>query len=824
MEALHDYDTSWSSSTNWSIAVGSLLNSVTFDSSFAPFTDSNQHEHAVDDPNAVDSIPKSPLILCPTSPDSTPCEITIAFAQKHEVRQVYVRSTARVYELYYAPKPQSNNEYLCTVRCGIASRDEDVLHAANLDEAALAYLKEAYKELDEKRLKNDSNSNSNEDGWVEVKTPDTSLLDGGSSASSNFSVNSGSTQDLYEATAEITDASPCMSITLRLLSLQNKGCVCVDELYVFADPVESADSDNEVGQMGNAGGSSLMAMLAPTFLQLSKTAGLRHIQNEDIFGTKEKEKTQENGSKAIEPLNFANEILQEGKPSLGNQQEVDWQEAIAATIEPNRHETPPLKDREAKADVSCGHIERFLDQLVSRVSRVEDLLLKFEDNMLKPISSIDARLQRVEQQLEDLTKKPKNSELPSCTRYSAPEFSCHDSDDYTPYNIANESSCHDLYASREKYFSSSIQPDEAIYSVNATQSFPSLVVTAPEFSNADDEEDDHASGTDSPKDKQKQTMSIDDALASALAGFLSPTSIEPQKYTQSLAVKAPNFLHEVDDSIDKNMSPNSHFGAISESCSLDTRDGMDSTAVSVSSSFPLERIGEAPCSLNDDDSEQTGKEVIEDCQEQGTCHGTVDRIVTPARHGLHQIAGDMGNGEVSSGTSKVLALDEADILNQFLENHVDDVSDIDEEGVPGNMKIKAEVAKQGPHEEYLQIVLELSYASSVVDFETPILDVKFTSQDNSNDKSPLEALLFDMPVIDTGASCSKISHDDSPAGEECYLISVEDVKPAWPATDGHFSVDLDGYGLSNIPLNLEVENLEDYHACSNQDVYAASLI
>ncbi|XVF73628.1 hypothetical protein PTKIN_Ptkin12aG0217300 [Pterospermum kingtungense] len=822
MEAVHDYGPSWSSSTNWSVAHGSLLDSVTFESSFAPITDSNPDERAVDDLNAVDSAPKFPLILCPTSPDSAPCEITIAFAQKHEVRQVYVRSTARVYEIYYATKPQSSNEYLYTVRCGIASRDEEVLRAADLDEAALPHLNGASKELNEKRLRNDSNSNSTEDDWVDVKAPDTPSLDCGSTVPSNFRVNPGSTQDLYEATAEITDADPCMSITLRLLSLQNKGCICVDELYVFADPVESADSEDAVSQMGNAGGSSLMAMLAPTLLQLSKTAGLGRIQNEAVLSTNKTEKTQENVSKDIEPLKFG--VEQEGKPILANSQEVDSQEAVASTFEPNRHEIPPLKNSASKADVSCGHIERFLDQLVSRVSRVEDLLLKFEENMLKPISSIDARLQMVERQLEELTKKPKNSELSSCTRYFAPEFSSHDSDNYTPYNIGNESSCHDLCASHEKDISSSIQPDETVYPVNATQSFPSLVVTAPEFSNGDDEEDDHASGTDSPKDKPKQNVSIDEALASALASFLSSASIEPLKCNQTLAVKAPEFLHEEDGNIDKKVSPESHFGVTSEPCSLDTRDGMDSTTVSVSSDSPVERIVEATCCLNEDYFARTAKVAVEDCQGQGTCHDTVDCTITPATHDLHHIAEDLENGDLSNETGKILVLDEADILNQFLENQVDDVSATVEEGAPGNMEIKAEVSKQGSHDEFLWNVLELSYASSVVDFETPILDVKFTSQDNSKNKSPLEALLSGMPITDTVASCSKKSDDEFQASEECNLISLGEGEATWPATIGHFSEDVDGYSLSCVPLKLEVENLEDNDACSNKELPAGSLI
>lgn len=43
--------------------------------------------------------------------------IAVNFSQKHEIRQVYIRSTARAYEIYCAPSFQSDNEYLCTVRC-----------------------------------------------------------------------------------------------------------------------------------------------------------------------------------------------------------------------------------------------------------------------------------------------------------------------------------------------------------------------------------------------------------------------------------------------------------------------------------------------------------------------------------------------------------------------------------------------------------------------------------------------------------------------------------------------------------------------------------
>lgn len=91
-----------------------------------------------------------------------------------------MRSTARVYEIYYASDLQSSNEYLCTVRCGIATRDEEVLCTPNIEEAA-AHLKETSKELDQKKTKNDSNLSNDEDGWVEVKALDSPQLDNGSS-------------------------------------------------------------------------------------------------------------------------------------------------------------------------------------------------------------------------------------------------------------------------------------------------------------------------------------------------------------------------------------------------------------------------------------------------------------------------------------------------------------------------------------------------------------------------------------------------------------------------------------------------------------------
>lgn len=105
----------------------------------------------------------------------------VSFAQRHEVRQVYVRSTARVYEMYYAPKQQTGNEYLCTVRCGTVVRDgvsdRNVPQAANL-------ASRGDSESAEERSKSEINLNAGEDDWVEVKVPSTSFETNGNVATS----------------------------------------------------------------------------------------------------------------------------------------------------------------------------------------------------------------------------------------------------------------------------------------------------------------------------------------------------------------------------------------------------------------------------------------------------------------------------------------------------------------------------------------------------------------------------------------------------------------------------------------------------------------
>lgn len=84
--------------------------------------------------------------------------------------------------MYWAPDLQSINEYLCTVRCSIAAKDEKSLHATVIEEPVSTHIEGSDGNLAEENLRNGSNFSSNEDGWVEVKAPDSSPLDDGSTS------------------------------------------------------------------------------------------------------------------------------------------------------------------------------------------------------------------------------------------------------------------------------------------------------------------------------------------------------------------------------------------------------------------------------------------------------------------------------------------------------------------------------------------------------------------------------------------------------------------------------------------------------------------
>ncbi|WOH14671.1 hypothetical protein DCAR_0934191 [Daucus carota subsp. sativus] len=541
----------FSFSSNWTIASGSFDDSVNFESSESPI-----------DADGVDSADKAPLVLKPSESDSSPCEITLSLTQKHEIRQVYVRSTARTYEIYYKPDVHSSNEYLCTVRCSTASREDDSLHESNHGEGSTEPTKESDRDYKEKK----SPSSANEDGWVEVKKPESPVEVIKSMPKAIFG-DERNLQDFYEATAEISDGEPSVTLIIRLLSLENKGLVYVDEIYVYADAVESADLDNYAAQNlqgGALAGSSLMTMFLPTLLQLTRS-NVGQSQN-GLNSRKVVEEESAERSRNIDSTNYSNEHYKRSK--VLDRQDAEFQEVTEVTAQA----TPQFKNLAPNVEnpgqyhsvVDCNnHVGRVMEQLNSRMSQIEDICLRFEEKMVRPISSMEERLQRLENQLETIVKNTQTSELHSCARFSAPAFSSLDSTSSSFYNdgCANpphvqsevekhEPSCDDISKSTEENFKSGRAP----------QFIPSYVVTAPEFlCDEDDEQNDAVAPLkDSPGELPKKPMSIDDALAAALAGFSSLTISEPQKLSEKFT-KSPNEEIGInEDSLDRPLEESIH--------------------------------------------------------------------------------------------------------------------------------------------------------------------------------------------------------------------------------------------------------------------------
>ncbi|XP_023759908.1 uncharacterized protein LOC111908308 [Lactuca sativa] len=473
--------TPWSCETNWTVTRGSLDSAVTFESFDFPI-------------DSEPTGPKPPLLLVPPSTsDFEPCEIKLNFTQKHEIRQVYVRSTARVYEIYYAPDLHSENEYLCTVRCNAAS----VTDVKNAISANL----EGLNEISPKgRVSGENNIGTNEDDWVEIKLPvgNTYSPNQTSNAIRNY-------QNYYEATAEMNDSEPCKSLTLRLLSLQSKGFVHVDEVYVFADCIHSDDSQNQ--NLLNhpeppSSGTSLMTMLVPTLLGLSKS---RSIQST----------TQHSTSKSVEkPINTESQPTTELTrcqlpPSTAELTRCDNRTESSGGFPVAVSNGIGIRDSESggtdeltRCHVGGSSLDKekihepntsLMEQLVSRVSRIEDMLLRFEENMLNPINHIESRLHHVEQQLQSLTKNPQIPVLPSSPT-SQPKSE-------------NTNQFHAQHSEEKQQLNNDFE-------------------------------------------KPKKSVSIDDALAAALAGFSSftkPKDEFPVLPLESTSIPSESFLNNSED-------------------------------------------------------------------------------------------------------------------------------------------------------------------------------------------------------------------------------------------------------------------------------------
>lgn len=845
---------------SWPIIRGSIDDSVTFESSVFAADSNSDHTNALKR--------KTPLILRRPSPDSGPCEITIRLAHQHEVRQVYVRSTARIYEIYSAADEKGGNEYLCTVRCGLSAQSDETMQVTDAVGSMPASYSGSDRCEEQGHSRVESGSSINEDGWVDI---DTSGFIGGGSCSEMEK------QDFFEATAEISDADPVMSVTLRLLSIESGDYVYIDEVYVYADPVLSEDTDSSSNMPKNAFGSSLMSMLVPTLLQLSKSRTSQMQQQNDSSAT-ERRKSLDTEHKSTSAAINSGAYQSEGMPSsVINSASVHMsQREVPGQATDPQNKPYPLGGENT---FSCSRIERSLNELVFRISRIEHFCLRFEENMLKPISSMEARLERVEQQLESFCKNAESCRT-GWNRISAPECHIHNSESSSTWTNGNDSHgstksdsmknndcCHEeilLPSSEASSSANAVQcsdmadlvksgdccrevveaplltngapPSNAPLSASASRLHPGLVVTAPDFSSIDDEEENEVIEAieDSSKDSLKKPLSIDVALASALAGFLSLASTDPSKCTYMVeeATESPTVVKSI------NSSPPAVIQDVESAVP-----SVDINARNEPIGIPLEEaalteVRESLAAYNS--CEETTKAVgLDQFSEEEDRKEPVGSSV----YGLPDV--DKDNVEDSGSRIKLGFLEGDDAKSQaLLSNFSEAPAFLADATVPSDHSIAhvepqeaymgaqdatartadplcalayvdsssiKEVVKEDP--DVLRNMLELPIPATL-DFETPILDVQFSSLENCSAKS-LEALLVEMPELQNETLCVR-EDNKSLFSEPTDLVIIEDGdSAACKASNDQFF--LNSYDACCLPSNTEEEQ-QDPHDCSDQDI------
>jgi myosin heavy subunit len=366
----------------------------------------------------------------------------------------------------------------------------------------------------------------------------------------------------YEATAEISDAEPCASLTLRFLSLQTKSSVHVEEIYIYADPIDesSATQDSSSSTTGYSNTSSLFAMLVPNLLQMSKS-GLSSRINERYFSSDRinnahdvNDQTAKLDASVTEELSKESVNLREEKNSYQLQKESSSyqvempvatdntipslvqshsraspyqshasdgseadirQTAQEATVNTDPVELGPTSDVEKMVtNESASRVEKILEQLVSKMEKIETYFMKFEEKMVGPISCIESRLERLENQFTLLTNDIQSLRVPLKEPCS---------------HVTDE-----VERSQDPLSSDESVTHGAAGCQVETKRSSGTTFRAPECLSEDESDDDvHCCNDDTVNDdmevdthvpNRRKPISIDGALASALAAFATEST------------------------------------------------------------------------------------------------------------------------------------------------------------------------------------------------------------------------------------------------------------------------------------------------------------
>uniref|UniRef100_A0A0E0QA30 Uncharacterized protein n=1 Tax=Oryza rufipogon TaxID=4529 RepID=A0A0E0QA30_ORYRU len=557
----------WTVSATWAPAGGAAVE------------DAVSFETSADDAEAVPSA----VFLERPSPDGNgdapPCEVTVHFRGKYEIHRVYVRSTARIYEIYYTTDPKdSSKDYLCTVRCGPAVKEP----LPSAEESMPQWSSDASTSEKHEHETKSVSSSIDEDSWVDVKIPELHVEKNRSKSQEPNAIGAKQETTLahYEATAEITDASPCVSLTVRLLSLQSKTSVHIEEIYIFADPVEPTNDESET-RPGNMGGSSLLAMLVPSLMQMSKSRNQK-TDNKYFSDASRTQLSQgcamavnnspcENVVRDAEPcstddLNFKSAGMESKLNAIdgdtityekGNHYELKDSKSILLPIQTTENTQAPLTKNQSVSNTDqpvtplmdenpnpYSRIEGKLDTLLSKMEKMELYCSRFDDGMMRPICSIESRLQRLEQQFDVFSMEIKTLQA-SSARMTAPDGL---SDMINPQDKTDNDG-------------------KAENSASTTNRQPGLVVRAPEFSLEEsfscDKSNENAVTLRGPSMVPRLLVKAPDFVSeSEFAceklhdGSFSPvdfalSSEKEPKTSPGLVVKVPEFPNDSDDELEE---------------------------------------------------------------------------------------------------------------------------------------------------------------------------------------------------------------------------------------------------------------------------------
>ncbi|CAM6063398.1 unnamed protein product [Sphagnum tenellum] len=374
---MEEEDMEWSLKSGWRTRDGNLAKHVSLLQVYAD--ESVRRKYAELLVPADDDI--GAAILVPAPDSSGPCEVTVQFQHRLcHVHRIQVLSSAKTCEIYNQNEGAADSEYLCTVRGHevvqvplMEVRDGEV-NGEDWTDGELEFV-----DSSDGLVNNCKDAGDEQEIFVKNKEKH--------DVNSSLVMNSDRVlpgRVLYRVEVEFEDPDPCISLTIRLLSLEEKFVVDIEDIVitVSSGPVltalNSSTSLNSKVQ-GLIGGkeAGLLGMLVPSMLQMVQ--GLSG-------SNKRKEGTQAasvSGNNLVTGAASMQSMLTPSREPLMH--------ALMARLEPGGSKgkvaDPPAVEVTRDASIA---------EVCERLDRLEGLCMRIETSLCKALESFDRRIELLE--------------------------------------------------------------------------------------------------------------------------------------------------------------------------------------------------------------------------------------------------------------------------------------------------------------------------------------------------------------------------------------------------------------------------------------------